>query len=401
MVKRLLNPSETHSFFLFGARGTGKTSLIKERFLGDNTLYIDLLRDIEFEALNLEPDSLIGRVAARPGLQRVVIDEVQKVPALLDTVHHLIETHKDLQFILTGSSARKLKRGGANLLAGRAWKYHLYPFLSDELHEDFSLETSLEWGGLPGHFELSSPEDKKEFFRAYTTMYLREEILQEQLVRDLRPFQRFLTVAAQTSGAIVNFSKVGRDIGVAPQTAESYFQILEDTLLGFRLPAFQPSLRKQERTNPKFYLFDIGVVRALLRTIGTPLSPGTYAYGRAFEHFLLSEIIALSSYNRRDDVFSYYATHGGREVDLVIDRGPEGLVFIEIKSTDSVGDDDLKHLAALAKEKSLKDASFYCFSCDPRAVKRGSVLCLYWQDGLERLGLRQTDRTPQEVSGEQ
>jgi len=387
MIERLIKPSKINSFFLFGARGTGKTSLIKEHFLGPDVLYIDLLRDAEFEALNIQPDSLEARLLAKPDLKRVVIDEVQKIPALLDVVHLLIENHKGVQFVLTGSSARKLKRGGANLLAGRAWVYHLYPLSYVELGEQFSLQQALEWGGLPGHLAFDAADDKREFFRAYTSTYLREEILQEQLVRDLKPFQRFLPVAAQNSGSVINFSKIGRDVGVAPQTAESYFQILEDTLLGFRLPAFHRSIRKQERMNPKFYLFDTGVLRTLLKTIGAPLQPGTYAFGRAFEHFLIQQIIALSSYARRDDEFYYYATHGGREVDLVIVRGSEELLFIEIKSTDRISEDDLRHLNALSHESKLKDASFYCFSLDKKATKKDKVLCLYWKEGLRELGL--------------
>lgn len=387
MLKRLINPSKSHSFFLFGARGTGKTSLIKQYFLDDQTLYIDLLRDSEFERLNLEPDSLEQRLLANSALKRVVIDEVQKIPALLDIVHRLIENNKHIQFVLTGSSARKLKRGGANLLAGRAWVYHLFPLCYAELASEYSLQESLEWGGLPGHLELEHADDKKEFFRAYTSTYLKEEILQEQLVRDLKPFQRFLPIAAQNSGDIINFSKIGRDVGVAPQTAESYFQILEDTLLGFRLPAFHRSIRKQERMNPKFYLCDMGVLRTLLKTIGTALEPATYAYGRAFEHFLIQQIIALTSYARRDDEFYYYATHGGMEVDLVVDRGPLGLIFIEIKSTDRVSNDDLRHLHALSNEPKLKEATFYCFSRDTNTSKKGNVLCLHWEEGLKTLGL--------------
>jgi len=265
--------------------------------------------------------------------------------------------------------------------------YNLYPLSYAELAEQFSLQSALEWGGLPGHLIFEAPEDKKEFFRAYTSTYLKEEVLQEQLVRDLKPFQRFLPIAAQYSGDVVNFSKIGRSVGVAPQTAESYFQILEDTLLGFRLPAFHRSLRKQERVNPKFYLFDNGVLRTLLKTLGSPLQAGTYAFGRAFEHFLIREIITLSSYQRRDDDFFYYATHGGREVDLVIDRGPEELIFIEIKSTNTISEDALWHLDALSKDPKLERARFYCLSLDKRASKRGKVLCLHWQEGLKELGL--------------
>lgn len=356
--------------------------------MDESALYIDLLRDAEFETLNVDPDSLERRVLADPRIKRVIIDEVQKIPPLLDMVHLLIESRKDLQFILTGSSARKLKRGGANLLAGRAWVYNLFPLSREELKDSFSLQTVLEWGGLPGYLELSNDEDRLEFFRAYTSTYLKEEILQEQLVRDLKPFQRFLSIAAQNSGAIINFSKIGRDVGVAPQTAESYFQILEDTLVGFRLPAFHRSIRKQERMNSKFYLFDLGILRTLLRTVGTPLQPGTYAYGKAFEHFIIREIMTLSSYQRLDDEFYYYATHGGREVDLVIDRGPRGLVFIEIKSTERTTDDDIRHLEALSQDAKLEEASFYCFSLDKNAKKKDKILCLHWEEGIAELGLR-------------
>jgi len=208
-----------------------------------------------------------------------------------------------------------------------------------------------------------------------------------QLVRDLKPFQRFLPIAAQSSGQIINFSQIGRDVGVAPQTAEGYFQILEDTLLGFHLPSYHPSLRKQERMSSKFYLFDIGVLRALLRTIGTTLQSGTYAFGRAFEHFVIREIISLSSYQRKNDEFYYYATHGGREIDLVIDRGSKEKIFIEIKSKDNISAEDIRHLEAISSEKKLKDSSYYCLSLDKNAKKFGNVLCLPWQEGLKELGL--------------
>jgi len=385
MLSRLINPSQLHSFFLFGARGTGKTSLVRERFLNPSTLYIDLLLDSEFESLNLKPDSLLERLAGLPSIDRVVIDEVQKIPAILDLVHRILEQDRKHQFILTGSSARKLKRGGGNLLAGRAWVYHLFPMTSTELGDLFNLHQTLAWGSLPRLLELSDDGDKLEFFRAYTSTYLKEEILQEQLIRELRPFQRFLPIAAQTSGEIVNYSKIARDIGVAPPTVESYFQILEDTMLGFRLPSYHPLLRKQERLSPKFYLFDIGVTRSLMRQLQAPPQQGTYAFGKLFEQFIILEIIRLSSYQRRDDAFFYYQTYGDLEVDLVIDRPGEQPIFIEIKSAEQVQDSHVAHLAAIAAD--LPAASYYCFSLDKHPARKGAIYCLHWTDGLRELGL--------------
>jgi predicted AAA+ superfamily ATPase len=386
MIFRLPKLSESNSFFLFGARGTGKTSLVKERFLGSTTLYLDLLQDAAFEEYNLTPGLLEQRLIAEPYVDRIIIDEVQRVPALLNEVHRIIELYKQHQFILTGSSSRKLKRGGANLLAGRAWVYHLFPLTSPEFGELFDLTNVLSWGGLPKLLEICSDDDKREYLRAYTSTYLREEILQEQILRELRPFQRFLPIAAQSSGDIINYSAVAREVGVTPPTIEGYFQILEDTLLGLRLPAYHQSLRKQERLAPKFYLFDIGITRSLLRQLHAPPQPGTYSFGKLFEQFVILEIIRLSSYQRRDDAFFYYRTQGGLEVDLVIDRSGEDPIFIEIKSTERILPDHTNHLERLAADHPK--GRFLCFSLEKTPRQIGPVRALHWQDGLRELGLR-------------
>jgi len=385
MIDRILNPSKTKSFFLFGPRGSGKTTLLRNDFIRSSTLYIDLLDSDEFEELSLRPSALSERIEASEVCDRVIIDEVQKVPALLDEVHRSMERAKRVQFVLTGSSARKLKRGGANMLAGRAFVYNLHPLTSVELGDSFSLEHALEWGTLPRLTELGDPEDRREFLRAYASTYLREEILQEQLIRKLEPFQRFLPVAAQASGNVLNYSRIGRDVGCAPQTVESYFHILEDTLVGFFLPSFDRSVRKQQRKSPKFYMFDLGVMRALNRELGAPLNASTYAFGRAFEHFVVQEIHRLCSYRRKDDRLFYYQTHGGLEVDLIIDRPRRPLAAIEIKSTRRVREDHIAHLARF--ERDLGACQALCLSLDPNAKKIGNVECLHWREGIAALEL--------------
>ena len=385
MILRTINLPNKHSFFLFGPRGCGKTTLIKKRYLDSKALHIDLLDSDQFNQYSLSPSLLNARIEATKGVQRVIIDEVQKVPALLDHVHKIIEENKKLQFILTGSSARKLKRGGANLLAGRAFVFNLHSFTSQELGDQFSLESALNWGMLPKLLELDDDIERKEYLRAYANTYLKEEILQEQLIRKLEPFQRFLPIAAQTSGKIVNFAKIAKDVGAAPQTVENYFYILTDTLLGNFLPAYNPSVRKQERVLPKFYLFDLGVKRSLAKHLEIPVYPETYAYGVHFEHFVLHEILKLSSYKRRDDSHYYYQTHSGVEIDLVIERPGLPLALIEIKSTDNVKIDAVRNLNSICAD--FKNAQSFCFSNDPDPKQFGYVRCVHWRDGLEELGL--------------
>ena len=247
----------------------------------------------------------------------------------------------------------------------------------------FNLDEALAWGTLPRLTELADDEDRSAFLRAYANTYLREEVLQEQLIRKLEPFQRFLPIAGQTSGSVVNYSRIGRDVGAAPQTVESYFHILEDTLLGFFVPAFHRSVRKQERTSPKFYLFDPGVMRALARELGVAVKPSTYAYGRAFEHFVVQEINRLRTYHREDDRLFYYQTHGGLEVDMIIERVGETLAIVEIKSARRVREDHLRHLIKIAPD--LAPCRPMCLSLDPHPKKIGPVECLPWQHRLAAL----------------
>ncbi len=388
MVNRIIKFSHKNSFFLFGARGTGKTHLLMDRYTSTSATsnwYIDLLNPELVRKYQLHPTLLVQELDARkPAPEWVIIDEVQKVPGLLDLIHQRIESDKQ-KFILSGSSARKLKRGAANLLAGRAFVYNLYPLTAKEIGGRFDLKEALSWGTLPKLLELSDPQDKKEYLRAYANTYLREEILQEQIIRNLEPFQRFLPVAAQMAGKVINYSKIAVDAGTSVPTIQSYFQILEDTLLGFTLPQFHESIRKRQRSNPKFYFFDNGIQRALSDELNVGIHSRTYQYGHAFEQFVINEINRLQSYYRKDYRLSYLLTGAGVEIDLIIERPGMKRAAVEIKSTSIVAKSDLRGLLSLGKD--IPNCDLFCFSMDkvPKIVE--GVHCLPWQAGLVELGL--------------
>ena len=393
MFERLLQARRNRSFFLFGARGTGKTTWIRDAFAPERSLYVDLLDPEVEDAYRRSPKRLERQVRALPGsVEWVLIDEVQRAPRLLDVVHRLIESTSK-RFVLTGSSARKLRRGASNLLAGRAFVYNLYPLTVPEVRDAFQLDDALRWGTLPHVLSLDSSEDKQAYLRAYALTYLREEIVAEQIVRRLDPFRHFLEVAAQSNGRIVNFASVARDVGADAKTVASYFSILEDTLVGFLLPPFHRSVRKQQRTNPKFYYFDPGVKRSLDRTLDVPLRPGTYEYGRAFEHFVISQVLYLSRYRYPDWRLSYLQTGAGAEIDLVIERPGMPVALIEIKSSERIDDRDVRNLARFTGD--FAEALAVCASRDPARMRIGDVLCLHWQDALRELGLFPPVNRPQ------
>lgn len=310
----------------------------------------------------------------------VIIDEIQKVPKLLDEVHRLIE-ETDKIFILTGSSARKLKHGGANLLAGRAFVYHLYALSCFELKDAFDLEKALHWGTLPKIFSLEEDAQKAEFLRAYADTYLKEEIWNEQVVRKLQPFRRFLEVAAQCNGKIINYANIARDVGVDDKTIKEYFSILEDTMIGFFLAPFHNSFRKRLAEKPKFYFFDPGVVRSLSRRLSVPLTPKTAAYGEAFEHFILLEFIRLGSYFQPDYRFSFIRTTSDVEVDLVIERPGKPLLCVEIKSSDIIDEKDISAFSRLTKD--IPNCEAIVLSQDRFMKKLDHVICYPWKQGLE------------------
>jgi len=382
MESRLLQLSKTYSFFLFGARGTGKTTLLRQTFNDESTFWIDLL-DPEQEAyFAREPQALKAIVEKLP-LEKthVVIDEIQKLPKLLDVIHQLIEQPKQNKcFIMTGSSARKLKRGAANLLAGRAFLYHLYPFSFIELKDKFNLPNSLAHGLLPKINDLDSVDDQHKFLQAYAHLYIKEEVVAEQLVKNLAPFRRFLEVAGQMNGKIINYHNIAQDVGVDDKTVKNYYQILEDTLLGFYLDAFDTSVRKRLSKKPKFFFFDLGIVHALTRTLSLALLPQTSYYGEVFEQFIILEIFKLCQYFKSEYRLSYLQTKDGFEIDLVIERPGLPLLLIEIKSTTQLQESMLNNLRKIKKE--FPDAETLCLSQDIHAKEYEGIKVLPWQQGI-------------------
>lgn len=386
MINRILSASNNKSFFLFGARGTGKSHLLRSHFSEESVEYIDLLEPQTFQELSIAPQRLHERLQSiAPGKKSwVILDEVQRIPRLLDIVHQqLAQSTPRWKFALTGSSARKLRRGQANLLAGRAHVLHLFPLTTVEAEPTISWEQLLTWGGLPECLLAQSDVDRMRYLRAYTHTYLQQEIMQEQVVRRIEPFQRFLPIAAQANGTIVNFSNIARDVGVSTVTVQTYFDILIDTLVGVYLPAYHQSIRKRQRQNPKFYFFDTGVVRALSDTLTIPLQAGTYAYGRAFEHFLTLEIIRRHAYAERDFRCSYLRTKDDAEIDLIIERPGLPIALVEIKSGTQMNADDVRQLVHLGKAFGKHES--YCLSNDPVPKIINGVQVLPWGAGMTEI----------------
>lgn len=385
MIHRIPNLSKSHSFFLFGARGVGKSSLIETHFQTEkNILYIDLLKSEWEDELLKKPDYLIETIAKlKKNPNWVIIDEVQKIPKLLDIVHHLIETKK-IKFALTGSSARKLKRGSANLLAGRAFAFELYPLTHIELKNKFDLHRYLSYGGMPALTDFSTDNDIHNYLKTYISTYLKEEIQAEQIVRNLKPFRLFLDVAAQMNAKIINYTKIARDVDADTKSVQNYFEILRDTHVGILLNSYDNSVRKRQKKNPKFYYFDTGVARSLNRRLNLPLVKGTFEYGDLFEQFLILEMHRLNSYFSLDYQFSYLQTNNNLEIDIIIERPGMPTAFVEIKSTEKIKDQDLISLRALKRDYPKNN--YFCLSNDPNNRVHDGIEILNWEMGLKELG---------------
>jgi predicted AAA+ superfamily ATPase len=346
-------------------------------------LRVDLLDDSTYTELLARPRLFVERIPKSfDSGSWVVVDEIQRLPGLLNYVHQYIEERK-IRFALTGSSARKLKRGGANLLAGRAFVNVLHALSMRELPDDFVLDFALNWGLLPKIHQLPDPTSMAQFLRSYTSMYLREEIKEEQIVRQLDSFARFLEVAAQQNTQIINFSKIAREAQTEDKTVQRYFSILEDTFLGFMLPAFHRSVRRAQRMRPKFYFFDPGVKRAIEGSLTSPLVTSTYAYGQAFEHFFILECVKLRDALRPDDKIYFIRTKDGVEIDLLVERPGRELWAVEIKSSERVDSTEIESKRALAKDLRVK--RFIVASREARPRNVSGVEYLPWADALEAL----------------
>jgi len=383
MIQRLIRLPKSNSFFLFGPRGTGKSTVLKTSPFLKPALYIDLLQPESEAQYSLRPGLLTEQVADFTKGRWVVIDEIQKVPKLLNEVHRLIEDQR-INFALSGSSSRKLKRGGANLLAGRAFVYALHPFTHRELGDAFKLDSVLAWGALPRLYEFNNDEDRARHLRAYVHTYLKEEIQVEQLVRKLDPFRLFLPIAAQMCGEIVNYSNISKDTGVDHKTVQTYFEILEDTYLGFFLRPFSRSVRQVQKQSPKFYLFDGGVKKALEDRLSIPLSRGTSEYGKAFESWFINECVRLNGYRELDYRFSYLRTKDDVEVDLIIERPDRSIALVEIKSGESIDERHIKSLRLFSKD--FPAAQLICAAQVKRPQKIGAISVLPWRQAFQELG---------------
>ena len=373
-LERLLNLADLltmKSFFLFGPRSTGKSTLIK-RQLSETATIIDLLDSRLYLRLLGSPHDLESIIYSRHKTGIVVIDEIQRIPELLNEVHRLIE-NKKITFLLTGSSARKLRKGKANLLAGRVWESRMFPLTWKEI-TDFNLDRFLHYGGLPAVYLSNYPDEELD---AYVNTYLKEEIMAEGLIRKLPPFSRFLRSIALASGEIINFTKLANDCQVPPSTVTEYVGLLEDTLVGFLLPAWTESKKRKAITTAKFYFFDPGVTHMLAGT--RTLDRNSDLYGKSFEQFIGMEIRAYLSYTRKKRELAYWRSTHGYEVDFLIGRE----TAIEVKASSKVSGRDLRGLEIFKEENIFKN--YILVSQDPINTRDDNFQALYWEKFLDDL----------------
>ena len=375
MFKRIfkVNKQSGQSFFLFGPRGTGKTTWLKANY--KNSIYLDLLDSKLYRILLATPEKLENYIPSNYK-NWVILDEVQKAPSLLNEVHRLIES-KNYKFILTGSSARGLRKKGVNLLAGRALTYYFHPLIQEELGDNFSLRHSLRFGQLPLAYTASNPD---KFLNSYIETYLKEEILQEGLTRSIGNFSRFLEIAAFSQGEVLSVSQIAREVQLERKTVENYFLILEDLLIGKRLPVFKKRAKRKLITHSKFYYFDVGVFRSL-RPVG-PLDSESEIDGAALETLFLQEIRALNDYYELGYKIYYWRSASGMEVDFIL-YGPRGLFAFEIKRKPIIQEKDLKGLREFNKDYPEAKSFVFCFT--DRKEYRGDIDILPIEKALKDL----------------
>lgn len=369
-IKRILNIDTNYSSFLWGARKTGKSFWIDHNFNPHEIILIDLLKTDVFAEYASRPSLLRERFKDTKKL--IVIDEIQKAPMLLDEIHWMIENTKTT-FLLTGSSARKLRRGHANLMAGRALRYHLLPFSVTEVG-DVNLEKVMVSGMLPPHFLSKKPLD---LIRSYVADYLKEEISQEAQIQKIPQFSEFLKIAALTSGELLNYNNVAREAGVSSKVVRSYFDILESTMLGFRIPSWKSSKKRRMIMAEKFYLFDVGLSNYLSKREPKQETP---EFGKSFEHFILMELRAYKYYRNPELDITYWRTSTGYEVDFILG---EKQVALEIKSKKMVHNIDLRSLKALKEDGKVRNLLVVCQEQYLREVD--DIKIIPWKMFLEML----------------
>ncbi|WP_198262658.1 ATP-binding protein [sulfur-oxidizing endosymbiont of Gigantopelta aegis] len=349
--ERLIKLSPSKSCFLLGPRGTGKSFWLKQQCV--DSVYIDLLDSEHYFRLLAAPEQLNSYIP--PNYQGdVIIDEIQRIPALLNEVHRLIEA-TSIRFILTGSSARKLRKQGVNLLAGRALTYFMYPLTVAELGSQFNLKHSLQYGHLPSLYHESSTdaESSRDYLYSYVSTYLKEEVLQEGLTRNLEAYARFLQVASFSQGETLNITAVARECGLNRKLVESYFIILEDLLLAIRVPVFTKKAKRRLLQHPKFYYFDVGIYRSI-RPKG-PLDSPEEIDGAALETLFLQELRAINAYHKLAYEIYYWRTADQVEVGFVL-YGERGLLAFEVKRKSKYSRNDLKGLKAFIKDYPMVKA---------------------------------------------
>lgn len=359
------------AMFLFGGRQTGKSTLLKERF--PKAVFIDLLKSDVRNRFKQHPEEFRERLLRYPPETLVIVDEIQKVPDLLDEVHWLM-VEKGLWFILSGSSARKIKKSGANNLGGRAIPETLFPLVSAEI-PDFDLERAVQNGMIPRHYVVANARNR---MRAYIDLYLKEEIVEESLVQNADEFVRFMEVAAIMDGEILNYENVASDCEVSANTVKAYYKILVDTLLGFEVPAYRKVIKRKLYKAPRFYYFDVGIANHLTKRYH--LAPRTPEYGHAFEHLIIQEIVAYLGYTNSDEELTYWHTYENLEVDAVIG---DARVAIEIKSKEHIDHDDKKGVTEFAKEHP--DTRQIIVSRDRISRRSGDVDLYYVTDFFKAL----------------
>ncbi len=342
LTKRFFKAPDGDSYFIFGPRGTGKSTWLRENV--PDAYLIDLLDDKVHRELLAYPERLKQIVKANPQTTRYIIDEVQKAPALLDSVHSLIESHKTHQFILTGSSARKLRRGGVNLLAGRALLTHFHPFMAAELGSDFCLDKALKHGLIPLVTTAAAPE---KTLATYISLYLKEEVKEEGLVRDIGAFTRFLEVISFSHGSVLNLSNIAREAQASRKAVENYVSIIEDLLLGYKLPVFTKRAKREMTVQPKFYLFDAGVFYHL-RPKG-PLDSPDEIHGMALEGLVLQHLKAWCDYSGDQVSCYFWRTQGGSEVDFIV-YGENHFHALEVKNAKQIQPSSLRPLKTFLKD---------------------------------------------------